>query len=66
MWPIITPTQPLKQYLEYPLKPLSEKGMRGFYTRAVESTLINYPERFIKSMETFLENLKEENKNGTC
>ncbi len=66
MWPILTETQPLKKYLEYPLKPLSEKGMRGFYTRAVESTLINYPERFIKSMETFLENLKEESKNGTC
>ncbi|WP_049946277.1 DNA cytosine methyltransferase [Butyrivibrio sp. WCD2001] len=58
MWPINMNTPPLKDYLQYPLKPLTKKGMRGFYTRAVESTLINYPESFIKSMEVFLENME--------
>lgn len=54
MWPIDSCTQSLGEYLCHPLKPLSEKGMRGFYSRAISSTLINYPDRFIRSMESFL------------
>lgn len=60
MWPVNMSTPSLNEYLEYPLKPLSLKGMSGFYSRAIGSTLINYPDRFIKSMEVFLEHLKGE------
>lgn len=59
-WPVDNHSVPLRDYLQYPLKPLSEKGMKGFYLRAVTSELINYPERFIKSMECYLEAIKEE------
>lgn len=59
MWPINANTIPLKEYLKYPLKPLSEKGMKGFYSRAVSSELINYPNRFIESMEIFMSENKE-------
>lgn len=60
LWPVDNHSVPLRDYLQYPLKPLSEKGMNGFYSRAVTSELINYPERFIKSMERYLETIKEE------
>lgn len=60
LWPVDNHSVPLRDYLQYPLKPLSEKGMKGFYSRAVTSELINYPERFIKSMERYLEAIKEE------
>ncbi len=53
-WPIDNHTPSLSEYLDYPLKPLSEKGMKGFYLRAISSELINYPKRFIESMELFL------------
>lgn len=53
-WPICSNLVPLQDYLRYPLKPMTEKGMRGFYSRATASELINYPERFIRSMEIFL------------
>lgn len=60
LWPVDNHSVPLRDYLQYPLKPLSEKGMKGFYSRAITSELINYPERFIKSMERYLEAIKEE------
>ena len=58
MWPVNYKTHHLKSYLEYPFKPLTERGMRGFYNRAVSSELINYPERFISSMETYLRQME--------
>lgn len=58
MWPVITPTPHLCDYLQKPLKPLSKKGMSGFYSRAVGSELINYPDRFIDSMEIYLNSLE--------
>lgn len=60
-WPVCNNVATLKQYLKYPLKPMSEKGMRGFYSRAISSELINYPQRFIESMECYLEE-----KEGEC
>ena len=58
-WPVDNRPPHLEEYLEYPLKPLTEKGLRGFYSRAVSSELINYPSRFIESMEIFLKNKEE-------
>jgi DNA (cytosine-5)-methyltransferase 1 len=57
-WPINNKSVHLKNYLAYPLKPLTEKGMKGFYSRAISSELINYPDRFIKSMELYLKDLE--------
>ena len=58
LWPVDNHSVSLKDYLKYPLKPLSEKGMKGFYSRAVNSELINYPPRFIKSMEEFIKQME--------
>lgn len=58
-WPVDNRPPHLEEYLEYPLKPLTEKGLRGFYSRAISSELINYPPRFIESMEIFLKNKEE-------
>ncbi len=60
-WPIDNRPSHLGDFLEYPLIPLSPKGLKGFYSRAISSELINYPQRFIDSMETVL-NLKEASK----
>lgn len=62
-WPVSYKYKKLKDYLKYPLNPLSEKGMKGFYSRAVGSELINYPIEFIKSMESYLNKIEGE-KNG--
>ena len=59
-WPVDSMTKPLSDFLEYPLKPLSLKAIEGFYSRAVSSELINYPDRFIKSMEKYMEKIKGE------
>jgi len=59
-WPIVSESVPLKDFLRFPLKPLSLKGMNGFYSRAVTSELINYPGEFITSMEHYLAMLKGE------
>lgn len=58
-WPVQYPGDGLSTFLRYPLKPLSYKGLHGFYTRAVSSELINYPPEFITSMEKYLEDIKE-------
>ena len=58
-WPVDNKPPHLEEYLEYPLKPLTEKGLKGFYSRAVSSELINYPPRFIESMEISLKNKEE-------
>ena len=59
MWPVNYNSPRLEDYLNYPLKPLTKKGMTGFYNRAVNSELINYPDRFIQSMETYLAQMEE-------
>ena len=64
-WPINNQSVSLKEFLSYPLKPLTEKGISGFYNRAISSELINYPNRFIESMETYISSLKGE-KNESC
>ena len=64
-WPVSERLPHLKDYLQYPLKPLSEKAMRGFYSRALSSELINYPPVFLESMEKYLNNLGGIN-NGFC
>lgn len=55
-WPVNNHTEALKTFIKYPLKPMSLKGIKGFYSRAINSELINYPDRFIKSMETYIKN----------
>ncbi|BAL01387.1 putative methyltransferase [Oscillibacter valericigenes Sjm18-20] len=57
-WPVCTQGEPLHNFLNFPLKPLSHKGMNGFYTRAVNSELINYPNCFIGSMEKYLKDIE--------
>ena len=52
-WPIDQRKDHLNSFLKYPLKPLSRKAMQGFYSRAISSELINYPELFIRSMEKY-------------
>ncbi len=61
-WPIDNHPGPLKEFLKYPLKPLSVKGIKGFYSRAVNSELINYPDRFIESMEIYISNKEDSEK----
>ena len=58
-WPVDNRPPHLKEFLNYPLIPLTEKGLRGFYSRAISSELINYPPRFIESMEVFLKSKEE-------
>lgn len=59
-WPVAIPCAPLYDFLQFTLKPLSQKGISGFYSRAVTSILINYPERFISSMEQYLKQFEGE------
>lgn len=59
-WPVNERGKPLSDFLEFPLKPLSQKAINGFYSRAVSSELINYPEAFIESMEKYIDGLKGE------
>ncbi len=48
--------EPILKFLEYHLKPLSLKATLGFRKRVLASTLINYPERFIDSLNIYLKN----------
>ena len=57
-WPVDHGAEPLDAFIHFPLKPLSVKAMEGFYARAISSELINYPERFVQSMERYLEHIK--------
>lgn len=47
---------PIMDYLQYPLTPLSLKATLGFRKRVLESTLITYPDCFIKSLNNYLHN----------
>lgn len=58
-WPVMWQQHPLSQFLRYPIKPLSFRGASGFHDRALRSTLIRYPERFLRSLEQFIETRKE-------
>ena len=58
-WPVMWKQHPLSQFLRYPIKPLSLRGASGFHDRAVRSTLIRYPESFLKSLEQFIATRKE-------
>ena len=53
-WPVETETPAFKDFVCYPCKPLSLKGVTGFYTRAKRSKLINYPDEFIESLEKYI------------
>lgn len=56
-WPLLSDTPKLADFLKYPCKPLSLKGASGFYKRAKRSTLINYPDDFIVSLERYITKL---------
>lgn len=58
-WPVMWKQHPLSHFLRYPIKPLSFRGASGFYDRAIRSTLIRYPERFLRSLEQFIETRRE-------
>jgi DNA (cytosine-5)-methyltransferase 1 len=60
MWPVNNTYKPILEFLRYPLKPLSIKGASGFYNRAKKSKLIRYPDRFLKSLEMYIEKISEE------
>ncbi len=47
---------PILEFLEEPLVPLSLKATLGFRKRVLESVLINYPQRFIDSLNIYLQN----------
>ena len=59
-WPINQSSLPLKEFLLFPLKPLTLKGVSGFYSRAVTSELINYPPLFIESLEKYIKKMEAE------
>lgn len=48
--------QPILEFLNYPLIPLSLKATLGFRKRVLESTLIKYPQQFIDSLNIYLLN----------
>ena len=58
-WPVMWQQHPLSQLLRHPIKPLSFRGASGFHDRAIRSTLIRYPERFLQSLEQFIETRRE-------
>lgn len=58
-WPVIWKQHPLSQFLRFPMKPLSFRGASGFHDRAIRSTLIRYPRRFLQSLEQFIEMRRE-------
>jgi DNA (cytosine-5)-methyltransferase 1 len=52
-FPVITVTQPLEQFLEHAVEPLSEKATAGFLERAGRASL-RFPEGFIAALEVHL------------
>lgn len=60
-WPVEWKQHPLPQFLKYPLKPLSLKAASGFYDRAMRSTLLRYPERFLESLRIYIQHKEAEN-----
>jgi DNA (cytosine-5)-methyltransferase 1 len=52
-WPVTAPLPQLRDFLEFPLKPLSEKATRGFLRRARESRLRFMP-GFLEGVERHL------------
>ena len=58
-WPVCWKQHHLSQFLKYPLKPLSLRAATGFYNRARASTLIRYPERFLTSLQIYIQNRAE-------
>ncbi|MFP2926721.1 DNA cytosine methyltransferase [Pyxidicoccus sp. 3LG] len=49
--------EPLQQFLEHPRKLLSAKATRGFYGRAMKSSL-NFPEGFLEAVRTHLDRME--------
>jgi len=46
---------PIDKFLKHPLSPLSERAAMGFLKRVKESTIVNYPNEFIFSLEDFIQ-----------
>lgn len=49
--------EPILDFLNYPLKPLSLKAALGFKNRCLKSTIVVYPQTFLNSLDTFMLNL---------
>jgi len=45
----------LRTFLKYPMKPLSEKAAKGFYKRALETRVIRFPDGFLRSLNTYIQ-----------
>lgn len=58
-WPVKWAQHPLSQFCHYPIKPMSLRGVSGFYGRAKRSKLIRYPERFLQSLQIYIKNRKD-------
>jgi DNA (cytosine-5)-methyltransferase 1 len=55
-WPMAKAIPPLEEFLEYPVKPLSEKATRGFIQRLKVSSL-RYPADFMVALERHLDSV---------
>lgn len=58
-WPVCERAEPLEEFLEHPLKPLSQRATAGFLRRARESQTIRYSEEFLRAVEAHLNVMSE-------
>jgi DNA (cytosine-5)-methyltransferase 1 len=57
-WPVHAPYQHLKDFLQYPTKPLSERATAGFLSRARSGSL-RFPDGFLSAVSEHLERMRE-------
>lgn len=58
-WPIRAASKSLQDFLEYDLKPLSEKATAGFYSRALQAKL-RFPDQFLAAVAAHLAKVGEQ------
>lgn len=59
-WPRCTQTPKLKQFLEHPLRELSERATVGFLKRAEQCTNVTYSSRFLASLKRHVDRIRHE------
>jgi len=57
MYPVNVPTEPLLEFLEFPMAPLSHRATSGFFRRLTEGTL-RHPPEFARDLNMHIQNLE--------
>lgn len=57
-WPAAKDRESLRDFLRYPLKPLSVKASRGYLHRASQATMLRFPEGFLESLDVHAQRME--------